>query len=69
MVPSPTHPPAVRRETIEPIDLIDHVAPINVPRDIVVGRKRPTWVRQTLQEDEGHATPHGTFRERKRPQR
>jgi hypothetical protein len=37
-------------------------------RDIVVGKKIPTWTRHTLQEVEGHATPHGTFQERKRPQ-
>jgi hypothetical protein len=64
MVPSPPHTPTVQRETIEPIDQIDHVdpvAPVDVPRDIAVGRKRPTWARQTLQEEEGHATPHGTF--------
>jgi hypothetical protein len=72
MVPSPPHPPAVQRETVEPIDpidLFDLVAPVDVPIDIAVGRKRPTWARQNLQEAEGHATPHGTFRERKRPQR
>jgi hypothetical protein len=51
------------------IDPIDLVAPVDVPRDIAVGRKRPAWARQTLQEAEGHATPRGTFRERKRPQR
>jgi hypothetical protein len=39
------------------------------PRDIAVGRKRLAWARQTLQEVEGHATPRGTFRESKRPQR
>jgi hypothetical protein len=36
--------------------------PIDVPKDIVVGHKRPTWNCQTLQEAEGHATPRGTFR-------
>jgi hypothetical protein len=72
MVPSPPHPPTVQRETIEPIDpidLVDPVAPVDVPRDIAVGRKRPAWARQTLQEAEGHAAPRGTFRESKRPQR
>jgi hypothetical protein len=69
IVPSPPHPPTVQRETVEPIDLIDPIAPVDVPRDIAVGRKRPTWARQILQEEEGHATPHGTFRESKRPQR
>jgi hypothetical protein len=44
------------------------VDPVYVPRDIAVGRKRPTWPRQTLQEEKGHASPHGTFRERKKPQ-
>jgi hypothetical protein len=59
MVPSPPHPPIVQREIVEPIDpidLIDHVAPVDVPRDIAVGRKRPTWAHQTLQEVEGHAS-------------
>jgi hypothetical protein len=50
-------------------DLVDPIALVNVSRDIAVGRKRPTWAHQTLQEAEGHAAPHGTFRESKRPQR
>jgi hypothetical protein len=54
---------------LRPIDPIDLVPPVDVPRDIVVGHKRPTWDRQTLQEAKVHATPCGTFRERKRPQR
>jgi hypothetical protein len=37
-----------QRDTIEPSDKIDHVAPVNVPRDIAIGRKRPAWARQTL---------------------
>jgi hypothetical protein len=45
---------------------VDHV---DVPRDIAVGRKRPAWACQTLQEAEGNASPCGTFRESKRPQR
>jgi hypothetical protein len=52
---------------IDPIDLVDLVAPIDVPRDIAVGRNRPTWARQTLQEAKGYATPRGTFRVRKIP--
>ena len=69
MVHSPPHLPIVQRETVEPIDPIHPVPPVDVLRDIVLGQKRPTWARQTLQEAEGHANPHGTFRERKRPQR
>ena len=48
---------------------IDPVAPVNVSKDIVVGRKILAWAHQTLQEAEGHAAPHGTFCESKRPQR
>jgi hypothetical protein len=40
-VPSP--PSVVQRETV-----IDPVAPVDVPRDIAVGHKRPAWARQTL---------------------
>jgi hypothetical protein len=64
-IPSP--PSTVQRETV--IDPVDHVAPVDVPRDIAVGQKRPAWARQTLHEAKGHATPRGTFQERKRPQR
>jgi hypothetical protein len=70
MVPSPLHPPTVKRKTIDPIDPIDFVDPValvDVLIDIVVGQKRPTWTRQTLQEVERHVAPHGTFRESKRP--
>ena len=51
MVPSPPHPPTVQRDTVEhidPIDLVDIVAPVDVPTDIAVGRKRTTWAHQTL---------------------
>jgi hypothetical protein len=34
-----------------------------------VSQKRPAWAHQTLYKAEGHATPHGTFEESKRPQR
>jgi hypothetical protein len=37
--------------------------------DVTTTIKRPTWLRDTLQDVEGHATPSDTFRERKRPQR
>ena len=61
MVHSPPHPPTVQREIVDPIDPIHLVPLVDVPRDILVGQKRPTWDRQTLQEAEGHETPHGTF--------
>ena len=57
----PSPPSAVQRE----IDItpVDPVAPIDMPRDITIGHKRPAWARQTLQEAEGHATPQGTTKE------
>jgi hypothetical protein len=48
-------------------EMVPSPPPVDVPKDIVVGQKRPTWSRQTLQEAERHATPRGTFRESKRP--
>jgi hypothetical protein len=65
IVPSP--PSTIQRETT--IIPTDPVAPVDIPRDIAVGHKRPVWARQTLQEAEGHATPQGTSLERKRPKR
>jgi hypothetical protein len=63
----PSPPSAIQRETdiilddpIAPVDPVipaDSVAPSNIPRDIIVGHKRPTWARQTLQEAEGHKAP------------
>ena len=65
-------PPAEREimddDVVEPTDLVDLVVTNLVPRDIVgMGQKRrPAWARQTLQDAEGHATPH-PLREKKRP--
>jgi hypothetical protein len=45
MVPSPPHPPPIQRKTIKPIDpndILDPIAPVDVPRDIAVGQKKPT---------------------------
>ena len=32
-------------------------------------KRRPAWFKETLQEAEKHATPSGTFRESRRPQK
>jgi hypothetical protein len=72
MVSSPPHTFAVQREPNEPVETIepiDPIHPIDVPRELTVGRKRPAWAHQTLQQAEGHAAPRGTFRESKRPHR
>jgi hypothetical protein len=59
-IPSP--PSFVQREKItDPVDQVDLVALVDVPRDIVVGQKMHAWARQTLQEEEGHEAPRGTF--------
>jgi hypothetical protein len=40
---------------------------VDPPREAAVTRKRLAWLRNTLQEAEGHATPKGSFRESKKP--
>ena len=69
--------PAVERKSMEeddlapPIDSVDSFIPNLVPRDITeMGQKRKlAWVRQTLQDAEGHTIPRGATWESKRPQR
>jgi hypothetical protein len=39
----------------------------DLPEEVVATRKRPAWLRNTLQEARGHGTPKGSFRESKRP--
>jgi hypothetical protein len=53
--------PESQNETIEP------KIPVDPPKEVTVTRKRPAWLRNTLQEVEGHAAPRGSFRESKRP--
>jgi hypothetical protein len=68
---------ALKDDGIHPTSLADHPSdhkeeptrPVDLPRDVAVTRKRPTWLSDTLQDAEGHATPRGTFRERKKPKR
>jgi hypothetical protein len=48
---------------------VNLVAPVDLPRDIVVVWKIPTWARQTLQKVEGYVPLHGTFQVRKIPHR
>jgi hypothetical protein len=65
----PPPPSIVQRETYiipyEPIALVDLVtleylvAPSNIPRDITIGHKIPSWAQKTLEEEEGHKAPQG----------
>jgi hypothetical protein len=52
MVSSPPHSSAVKRDPVEPMETVDPVHLVDVPRDIAVGQKRPAWACQTLQESE-----------------
>ena len=64
------HPSDVQREEpVDPIDSVETVEPIDRMRDVVVAKRRPTWLRDTLQEVEKHAAPHGFFTESRKPQR
>jgi hypothetical protein len=73
-IPVPDSPPAeVQREEpdehIDPTDPMDIVEPIERPLDAPLVKRRPTWLKETLQEAQKHSAPSGTFRERRRPQR
>ena len=57
------HSSDYQEESVEPIE------PMDLPRDVVVIRKRLAQLCDTLQDVERHATPSGTFGESKRPQR
>jgi hypothetical protein len=48
-------------------EMVESESPVDPPRETVVNRKRSPWLQNTLQEVEGHASPKGSFRERKRP--
>lgn len=59
------HPSDAQRE--EPVDPVELVEPMDRPRDVAMAKRRPTWLRDTLQEAEKHAAPIGSFRESRRP--
>ena len=48
-------------EAMDPID-----PPLQEPYS---SRERPSWIRGTLDDAEGHIAPRGTFRESKKPTR
>jgi hypothetical protein len=50
-------------------EFVERIEPMDLPRDVAVTMKRSAWLRDTLQDAKGHATPNGIFRESKRPQR
>jgi hypothetical protein len=61
-IPSP--PLAVQRET-KSIPT-NQVAPVDMPKDIVVRHKRPTQAQQNLQEVEEHTSPSRHFPRKKK---
>jgi hypothetical protein len=55
------HPSNYQEDSVEP------EGPVDLLRDVAMTRRRPTWLRDTLQDAVRHASPHDTFREIKRP--
>lgn len=55
----------VQRE--DPDENIDPVNPVESPRGAPPTKRRPSWLQETLQQVEKHATPIGTFKQRKIP--
>ena len=48
----------------------EHMDPIDPPpQEPSSSRKRPSWLRGTLDDAEGHISPRGDFRESKKPNR
>lgn len=58
-----------REEPNDPIDPIEPIEHVDGPRDVVVAKRRPTWLCETLREVKKHASPQGSFRESRRPYR
>ena len=48
---------------------MDPVQPLDRPRDAPSYKRRPTWLREPLQEVEKHAIPPSSFKESRRPHR
>ena len=46
-----------------------HESSVEPPDLEKVSKKRPAWLRDTLQEAEGHSAPSGSSREKKRPRK
>lgn len=57
------HPSNYQEESVEPTE------PLDMPRDVVMTRKRPICLHDTLKDAEGHSTPRGTIKDKKQPQR
>jgi len=52
------------------IPIMKKKVPVNLySKSSFKNRKRPNWLKSTLQHAEGHATTKGTFREIKKPKR
>ena len=60
------HLPDCPNETLEAVEPAE---PVDMTREAIITRKRPAWLRETLQDAERIAAPGGSFRESKRPHR
>ena len=72
-IPDSAHSDVQREEHSDHVpDSMDDVEPTRPserPIFAPLAKRRPTWLRETLQEEEKHAAPPGTLRESKRPQK
>ena len=51
------------------VDPVEPVLPLESPIFAPPVKRRPAWLRETLQEAEKHTAPPGTFKESRRPQK
>ena len=74
-VPDSPHSDMQREEHFSPDHVMDSVDPVELvgPSERPIFsppvKRRPAWLRETLQEAEKHTAPPSTFRESRRPQK
>jgi len=51
------------------LDVDKPMDPIDAPPHEPSSKRRPSWLRETLEDVERHIAPRGTFRESKKPNR
>lgn len=56
-------------EILDSVDPMEPVVPSQRPRDAPPTKRRPTWLRETVQEAEKHTAPPDSFKESKRLQK
>ena len=54
-------------DVLDSVDTVEPMKPSERLRDAPHAKRRPTWLRETLQEAEKHTAPFDRFRESRRP--